>query len=289
MIAESPVQLPLPFPMFAPLLIQAATEAPAAVAAPARSPTKPTVEDDRLQLCIERAGKDPATSLAEASAWVAAAKGAGRSKPLECLGQIYTVLLRWDAAEGAFAEAAQATMAADDARRSALFAQAGNAALAGGHAGRALNHLDAAVGVPGIGPLARGQAQIDRARALVALDRLEDAVEALAAAQRDAPDDSDAWLLGATVARRRSDLAAAQRQIEVAGSLAPTDPEIGLEAGVIAMLDGREPAARKAWQSAMLVAPGSPAAETAKGYLAQLGDAPAPINPPNPSRPVEGR
>ena len=281
MISESPLQLPLPFPLFA----QAAIEAPVAVAAPARSPTKPTVEDDRLQLCIERAGNDPATSLAEASAWVAAAKGAGRSKPLECLGQIYTVLLRWDAAEATFAEAAQATLAADDARRSALLAQAGNAALAGGHADRALNHLDSAVGVPGIGPLARGQAEIDRARALVALDRLEDAVAALAAAQRDAPDDPDAWLLGATVARRRGDLAAAQRQIEVAGSLAPTDPEIGLEAGVIAMLDGREPAARKAWQSAMLVAPGSQAAEIAKGYLAQLGDAPAPTNP----KPGEGR
>ncbi|WP_195908387.1 tetratricopeptide repeat protein [Novosphingobium sp. Gsoil 351] len=265
------------------------TEAPVAVAAPARSPAAPTVEDDRLQLCIERAGQDPATALAEASAWVAAAKGANRSKPLECLGQIYTVLLRWDAAESAFAEAAGVTPSSDDARRSALFAQAGNAALAGGHADRALSHLDAALGVPGIGPLARGQAEIDRARALVALGRLDDAVAAFASAQRDTPDDPDAWLLGATLARRRGDYAAAQRQIEVAGKLAATDPEVGLEAGVIAMLDGREPAARKAWQSVALVAPGTKAAETAKGYLAQLGDAPAPTNPPTSPRPVEGR
>ncbi|QGN55386.1 tetratricopeptide repeat protein [Novosphingobium sp. Gsoil 351] len=285
MIAESPAQLPLPFPLFA----QAVTEAPVAVAAPARSPAAPTVEDDRLQLCIERAGQDPATALAEASAWVAAAKGANRSKPLECLGQIYTVLLRWDAAESAFAEAAGVTPSSDDARRSALFAQAGNAALAGGHADRALSHLDAALGVPGIGPLARGQAEIDRARALVALGRLDDAVAAFASAQRDTPDDPDAWLLGATLARRRGDYAAAQRQIEVAGKLAATDPEVGLEAGVIAMLDGREPAARKAWQSVALVAPGTKAAETAKGYLAQLGDAPAPTNPPTSPRPVEGR
>ena len=286
MIAESPVQLPLPFPLFA----QVATELPVAVAAPARSPATPTVEDDRLQLCIEKAGKDPATSLAEASAWVAAAKGVNRSKPLECLGQIYTVLLRWDAAEGAFAEAAGVTPIAEDARRSALFAQAGNAALAGGHADRALGHLDAAVGVPGIGPLARGQAEIDRARALVALARLEDAVGSLAAAQRDASDDPDAWLLGATVARRRGDYAAAQRQIEVAGKLASTDPEIGLEAGVIAMLDGREPAARKAWQSVMLVAPASEEAKTAKAYLTQLGDAPPSANPaPTNPKPVEGR
>jgi tetratricopeptide (TPR) repeat protein len=281
MIAESSIQLPLPLPLFA----QAATEAPLAVAAPVRSPGEPTVEDDRLQLCIERAGKDPATSLAEASAWVAAAKGANRSKPLECLGQIYTVLLRWDAAETAFAEAASLTSAAEDARRSALFAQAGNAALAGGHPERALPHLDAAIGVPGIGPLARGQGEIDRGRALVALGRLEDAVEALAAAQRYAPDDPDAWLLGATVARRRGDYAAAQRQIEVAGKLAAADPEVGLEAGVIAMLDGREPAARKAWQSVLMVAPESKEAETAKSYLAQLGNAPAPANP----KPVEGR
>ena len=281
MIAESPTQLPLPFPLFA----QAATEAPVAIAAPARAPGKPTVEDDRLQLCIERAGKDPTTSLAEASAWVAAAKGANRSKPLECLGQIYTVLLRWDAAEGAFADAAQVTLPTDQARRAALFAQAGNAALAGVHPERALAHLDAAVGVPGIAPLARGQAEIDRARALVALDRLENAVEALAAAQRDAPEDPEGWLLGATVARRRGDLGAAQRQIEVAGKLATADPEVGLEAGVIAMLDGREAAARKAWQSVMLVAPESTSAETAKGYLAQLGDAPADAAP----KPVEGR
>ena len=276
MIAESPAHVPLPFPLFA----QAAIEAPIAVAAPARVAAKPTVEDDRLLLCIERAGKDPATSLAEASAWVAAAKGAGRSKPLECLGQVYTVLLRWDAAESAFVEAAGVAANADDARRSALFAQAGNAALAGGHAERALAHLVAAVSVTGIGPLARGQAEIDRARALVALDRLADAVQALAAAQRDAPDDPDAWLLGATVARRRGDFAAAQRQIEIAGSLAATDPEIGLEAGVIAILDGREAAARKAWQSVILVAPESAAAAIAKGYLAQLGDASAPANPP---------
>ena len=280
MSTEGPAQLPLPFPLFA----QAATEAPVAIAAPARAPGKPTVEDDRLQLCIERAGKDPTTSLAEASAWVAAAKGANRSKPLECLGQIYTVLLRWDAAEGAFAEAAGVTPVADDARRSALFAQAGNAALAGGHGERALSHLDAAVGVPGIGPLARGQAEIDRGRALVALGRLDDAVEAFAGAQRDAPDDPDAWLLGATVARRRGNLVAAQRQIEVAGKLVSTDPEIGLEAGVIAMLDGREPAARKAWQSVILVAPGTKEAETAKAYLAQLGD-----ELPSKPKPVEGR
>ena len=266
MIAESPTQLILPFPLFA----QAATE----IAAPA-----PTVEDDKLRLCIENAGKDPATSLAEASRWVAESRGVGRSKPLECLGQVYTVLGKWDAAEGAFAEAAQVTLLSDNTRRAALFAQAGNAALAGGKAERALAHLDAALGVPGGEAAARGQVEIDRGRALVALNREAEAVAAFAAAQRDAPDEPLAWLLGATLSRRRGDLAGAQRQIEVAGSLAPKDPEVGLEAGVIAMLAGDEAAARKAWESARAVAPGSKAAETAAGYLTQLGAVPAPTQP----------
>lgn len=268
MIAESPHQLPLPLPLFA----QATAEPPALVAP---APATPTVEDDRLRLCIDNAGKDPASSLAQASAWVAESRGASRSKPLECLGQVYTVLGKWDAAEGAFVEAAQVALPADSARRAALLAQGGNAALAGGHAERALAQLDAALAVPGGEPQARGQVAIDRGRALVALDRLPDAVDAFAAAQRDAPDEPLAWLLGATLARRRGDLAAAQRQIEVAGSLAPTDADVGLEAGVIAMLAGHEAGARKAWESVVAVAPGSKAAGTAKGYLAQLTAAPA--------------
>lgn len=267
MIAKDTRQLPLP------LFAQAALETPPALAAP--GPSTPTVEDDKLRLCIENAGKDPATSLADAARWVAEAKGPGKSKALECLGQVYAVLGKWDAAEGAFSEGANLVAASDPTRRSALLAQAGNAALAANKAAVALDRLDKAVAVAGIAPLARGQAEIDRGRALATLGRPEDAVEAFANAQRDAPDDGDAWLLGATIARRRGDLAAAQRQIEVAGRLAPTDPEVGLEAGVIAMLAGNEPAARKAWESTIAVASGSKAAETAKAYLAQIAQ-PAP-------------
>ena len=272
MIAESPAQLVLPFPLFA----QAAAEAPVVLPTPTAVPSGPTVEDDRLRLCIEQAGKDPTTSLAQASAWVAEARGIGRSKPLECLGQVLTVLARWEAAETAFADAAQAAPLSDPARVAVLRAQAGNAALAGDKAERALAQFDAALAGTGLDPAARGQIALDRARALVVLQRPAEAMEAIAAAQRDAPDEPLAWLLGATLARRGNDLAAAQRQIEVAGSLAPKDPDIGLEAGVIAVLGGRETAARKAWESVQLVAPESAAAETAKSYLAQLGAAPPP-------------
>ena len=262
--AESPAQLFLPLPLFAPIAVSAATEIPFAV---------PTVEDDRLRMCIEQAASDPASALAEAGRWVAQTRGSARSKPLQCLGHVHAVLLRWDAAEAAFAEAASVAAAGDPLRLAAVLGQAGNAALAGNQAERALAHFDAALKQPSGGPAARGQLQLDRARALVALDRADAAGAAFAAAQRDAPEEPLVWLLSATFARRSNDLAAAQRLIEVASNLAPSDPDIGLEAGVIAVLGGREAAARQSWQSVRRIAPTSKAAETARAYLDQLDPA----------------
>ena len=137
----------------------------------------------------------------------------------------------------------------------------------------------------------RGAVQIGRARALVALGRLPEASSALQEAHRLAPNDPEGWLLSATLARRGKDLERAQRDIEVAASLAghgdPLGAPIGLEAGVIAMLAGREDAARKSWDSVVALAPGTAEAATAKGYLDQIGPAPtsnaapaAPAAPP---------
>ena len=174
---------------------------------------------------------------------------------------------------------------------------AGHAALAGGRAEAALAWYDKALSPPpAAAPSAednavRGAVQIGRARALVALQRLPEASGALEEAHRLAPNDPEGWLLSATLARRGKDLERAQRDIEVAASLvANGDPlagQIGLEAGVIAMLSGREDAARKSWQSVLALAPGSAEAATAKGYLDQIGPAPtssaapaAPAAPP---------
>ena len=262
--AESSAQLFLPLPLFAPIAVLAATEIPSAV---------PTVEDDRLRMCVEQAASDPASALAEAGRWVAQARGSARSKPLQCLGHVHAVMLRWDAAEAAFAEAAAVAAAGDPLRLAAVLGQAGNAALAGNQPERALAHFDAALKQPSGGPAVRGQLQLDRARALVALDRAEEAKVAFAAAQRDAPEEPLVWLLSATFARRSSDLTSAQRLIEVASNLAPGDPDIGLEAGVIAVLGGREAAARQSWQSVRRIAPTSKAAEIARTYLDQLDPA----------------
>ena len=81
--------------------------------------------------------------------------------------------------------------------------------------------------------------------------------QALAALENStalAPDRAEGWLLKATLLRRLERLPQAQSAIESAATLAPTNPEIALEAGVIAVLAGRDDAARKSWQSVLALA-----------------------------------
>ena len=94
----------------------------------------------------------------------------------------------------------------------------------------------------------------------------------LAAARSFDAQNAMTWLLSATLARRLGKLDDAQGFIETAGALAPNYPEVGLEAGVIAMLQGREDAAEASWKSVVEVAPDSETAATARGYLAQLAE-----------------
>ena len=121
-----------------------------------------------------------------------------------------------------------------------------------------------------------GEIQTDRSRALVALGKLDEAAAALEIARRDSPQNAETWLLSATLARRQGDLTSAQARIETAAGLDPKNPDIGLEAGVIAALAKRDDAARKSFQSVIDTAAGTPEAKAAQGYLDQLGPPPQP-------------
>lgn len=215
----------------------------------------------------------PQTEEAEAAeaaarAWLGKAHGAERARAGECLGIALSALDRWNDA----AEAFRAARAIADAPvwRSRLSAMAGEAALAAGDYEAALAALDAARSEAADDPATRGGIAVFRARALVALDREGEAEAALAEARAATPRDATVWLLSATLSRRLGKLADAQAQIEKAAELQPVNPEIGLEAGLIAILSGRDEAARKSWQSVIAAAPESQAAATAKGYLAQI-------------------
>ena len=245
----------------------------------------------RYTLCLAQGDKDLVTGIASARMWLAESKAGAAAHTAhgaaaQCLGQLLLQQGDSPGAEAAFAESAEQVPAADVSAAAALQAMAGKAALAGGRAEAALVWFDKALSAaPAKAPTAddnaaRGAVQIDRSRALVALDRLPEASSALEDAHRLTPNDPEGWLLSATLARRGKDLERAQRDIEVAAGLAPRGdplaPQIGLEAGVIAVLGGRDEAARKSWESVLALGPESGEAKAARGYLDQLGPAPAP-------------
>lgn len=192
-----------------------------------------------------------------------------------CLGLAATELELWTDAVAAFTAARDETPQDDRRLRARFGAMAGKAALASGDPGTATAVLRIAQSdaiASASAPL-QAIAASDLARALVALEQPEDALVQLDEAIALQPEASETWLLKATLLRRLERLEDAQLAIERASALAPMSAPIGLEAGVIAILSGREDAARASWQSVVDLEPASPAALTAQDYLAQLGPA----------------
>lgn len=208
------------------------------------------------------------------------ASGAERVLANHCLGLASTQLGLWEDAIAAFGEARDLSPEDELRVRARFGAMAGNAALASGDPVRAeaiLRRARADANSSAAAPI-QAIAASDLARALVAQGRGEEALAELETAISLQPDASESWLLKATLLRRLERIEDAQSAIERAGELAPLDPAIGLEAGVIAILSGREDAARASWESVISLEPEGPAADIAREYLGQLGPA-APADP----------
>jgi Flp pilus assembly protein TadD len=255
----------------APLPIPRKPTAPAQVAAP---------EPTRLELCLQAVDENPLSAIEAAEEWLKVSKGTATVEPNHCLGMAYNRLGRPVEAEVAFTFARDALPANELRRRASYGALAALAVLEQNDPARAEAFFAAAAAEAQSRGDARlaGDIAIDRARAQVALKQDAAAAAGLAAARLGSPANPEGWLLSATLARRQGKLAEAQGFIEQAATLAPRDPAIGLEAGVIAVLSGRDQAARRSWQSVIAVAPDSDWAKTAQGYLDQLG--PAPVTAP---------
>lgn len=257
-----------------PEILERKRQEQAAVPPPTPAPAVQPARSAELEDCLALVRNDPPAAAELAEEWLDTAEGTERADAGQCLGMALARLERWIAAESAFREARSAADPANREQRARLAAMAGNAALARGEAESALEAFDAARLDAKEANDNRVSASIalDRSRALVALGRDEEARDSLAEARNADPANSQAWLLSATLSRRMGELAMAQVQIQEAARLMSVDPEIGLEAGVIAMLAGNETAARKSWQSVIEAAPQSDAAGTARDYLAQLGE-----------------
>jgi len=226
---------------------------------------------DRYLSCAEQAVEAPDTAIEQAGAWRGAGGGALASK---CLGLAFTQQGRWAPAATAFEQGAgEAERAGDLAAALQLWIQAGNAWLAGNDGAKARAAFDRALTFGLLGDAARGELYLDRARAAVQSGDNGGARGDIDKALTLVPADPLAWLLSATLARRDGDLARAGKDIAEAQRRSPDDASVALEAGNIAIAAGRTEDARKAWQDARVLQPGSAAADTAAKALAGL-DAP---------------
>ncbi|MDJ0641388.1 MAG: hypothetical protein QNJ15_01095 [Erythrobacter sp.] len=237
------------------------------------APSNPTSE--WLQQCLDQLDEDAARAHTQAQIRRSETSGPDRVVANHCLGLAATELGLWNDARMAFVAARDETPAGELRTRARFGTMAGNAALGGGDAEAALQLLNDARedARSAASATLEALAAADAARALVTLDRMDEALSALDTATRIEPNQAEGWLLKATLLRRLNRLGDAQAAIETAGGLAPLDGQIGLEAGVIAVLSGREDAARRSWQSVIESQPDSLAARTAKSYLAQIGPA----------------
>ena len=253
------------------LLGAAAVAAAAAPAAPPAKPSAPVgnIEAERYQTCLATAGREPALAVTEATKWLG---GGGGVPARHCLALAYLAQQQYIPAALALEAAAQAAAAAKDPHVGELWGQAGNAALAGNDAARALGYFTTALGTGVLG-VDRAEVLIDRARAAVELKRDAAARTDLDEAVRLDPASPYGWLLRATLARRDGDLKSAETSILEAGKRAPEDPDVALEAGNIAVAQGNLTLARQAWSAAAASSPpGSPANVAASQALAANPD-----------------
>lgn len=244
------------------LLLQAAP--------PAAAQPLPTLNELQFTECLDLARKDAASAITDASLW---AQQGGGYLARACQGFALASDFKFDLAIPLLTEAAKGAEERKDPRAARFWAQAGNAAIADDKPADALMALDRAL-IVAAANTEKADIEVDRARTLVALDRSDDAVTALATARQLGPENGTAWLLSATLARRLSKLPDALTFIQTAAALLPRDPSVALEAGNIAIAAGDEAAARKQWEQTIAIAPTSRQAISAQTQLAALSESP---------------
>lgn len=242
------------------------------VTAPAAAQPLPTLIEVQFTECLDLARKDAPSAVTEASLWT---QQGGGYLARACQGFAYASDFKFDLAVPVLTEAAKGAEERKDPRAARFWAQAGNAAIADDKPADALTALDNAL-VVAAASTEKADIEIDRARALVALNRSDEAITALASARQLDPENGTAWLLSATLARRLNKLPDALGFIQTAASVLPRDPAVALEAGNIAIAAGDETAARKQWEQTIAIAPSSRQANSAQAQLAALGTTPTP-------------
>jgi tetratricopeptide (TPR) repeat protein len=270
------------------ILALLALTAAQATPTPPTTPTPATVPasggEARLHACATLARSEPERAVEQANAWLAEQGGLPAR---QCLGLALVRLQRWAPAATVYEQAAHDAEAQGASIRADLWVQAGNAWLAADQNARALQAFDAALATPNLTTELRGEAQLDRARAQVALGHADIARQDIDRALQLVPADPFAWFLSAALARRENNLPRAQSDIARAVQLAPDDPDVTLLAGTIAGQAGNMAEAERLYRRVASAAPDSDAGRAAAASLATVREVEVPAPAAAPAAPAQ--
>ena len=224
--------------------------------------TQETVAD--YESCMQRVHQRTEDALERALAWEQAGGGtAARHCAAMALAAIGNLGAAADQLEALAWDLPPET---SDAARAAVLAQAGQFWFDAGQPAKADALLSAALDLTPRDPDIR----IDRAMALAATGRLQDAIIDLSASLVLAPRSIQALVLRASAYRKSDRPEDALADLDRALDLDPAHPSALLESGLLHRDLGDETAARKDWRAVIEAHPDDQAAAIARQYLATL-------------------
>lgn len=238
---------------------------------------------ERYEACVNRSGRAPRRALEEALEW--RDRGGGVAAH-HCAALALVELRRYGEAAARLEDIADeiasgvppggggprggGAVGPGPAMHAAILAQAGNAWLLAGEAGKAYPAFSDALGEVEASSRQEVELRIDRARALAGTGDYEGAVDDLTRAAQIAPLNADVFIYRASARRALDLLDLARRDVETALDISPGNVYALLERGNLLRLEGDDDGARADWSKILAEAPGTPVADVALANIRRL-------------------
>lgn len=228
-------------------------------------PVPPRLADGpAFERCAGLLRHDPEAALAYAERWATEEGGAGGGEGARHCHALALLGLGESAQAAQRLETLAGQSSAAGPTRAAVFAQATQAWLLAGETNRAFAAATLALSLAPEDP----DLLIDRAVVLGTMQRYGEAIEDLDRALTLDPTRAEALVFRAAAHRHRGERTLAARDIGLALSLQAGNVEALLERGIIRQMQGDAAGARSDWETAIRLAPDSPAADLAAQNLA---------------------
>lgn len=236
--------------------------------AAAAAPLKPSAgiaasDDQQYQACIALTEKAPDDAFESAIAW----RDRGGGFPAKhCVALALIALKQFAEAGDRLEELAKEMHAKAAPLQADVLDQAGNAWMLAGQTAHAIGVFTAAVDIKP----KNVDFLVDRARAYAEDNKYAEAARDLDQALRLDPERADAHAFRASARRHLGNLAAALEDAEAALAIDGNEVEALLERGILRRNAGNKLGARQDWLKVLLLAPGTPVADSAQADLQQM-------------------